>query len=239
MAVGNPYFRFKQFVIHQDRCAMKVTTDACILGAWTPIPDNASRVLDIGAGTGLLALMLAQRDGDVVIDAVELDEAAAEQAGENAASCPWHERVHILRSDARGFHGVRKYDLIITNPPFFNNSLVGPSDERNAARHTPTLSYEALLQAIADNLSEDGSVSVLLPYPEFMLFRGKAKSYGLTLSQQLLIKHRPAAEVKRVVGIFTNGAVGQLKEEVLTIQDENDRYSARFSELLAPYYLAL
>src|SRR5688500_11779251 len=129
--MANQYFQFKQFSIQQDRCAMKVSTDACIQGAWTPIADNVKDVLDIGAGTGLLSLMLAQRNYDIRIDAVELDVEAAQQAKENVASSPWKDRVEVIQADVTQHSFTKLYDMVICNPPFFNNSLLGDTDTRN------------------------------------------------------------------------------------------------------------
>ncbi|MGN6568280.1 MAG: tRNA1(Val) (adenine(37)-N6)-methyltransferase, partial [Flavipsychrobacter sp.] len=143
--MSNQYFQFKQFRIEQDKCAMKVSTDACIQGAWTPIHDHVRHVLDIGTGTGLLSLMLAQRDPRMHIDAVELDEQAATQAKENIVSSPFSERIDIIHGDAKEYQANQQYDLIICNPPFFQNSLLGDNSKRNTARHTLSFSYEDLL----------------------------------------------------------------------------------------------
>jgi tRNA1Val (adenine37-N6)-methyltransferase len=139
MGLGNSYFQFKQFTVHQGDCAMKVTTDACIQGAWTPVQKDEVRILDIGAGTGLLSLMLAQKAPNAIVDAVELNEQAATQAGQNFAGSPWADRLNVICSDIQGYRATHKYDLIISNPPFFNNSLKGPEASRNNARHTTAL----------------------------------------------------------------------------------------------------
>jgi tRNA1Val (adenine37-N6)-methyltransferase len=237
--MSNSYFRFKQFTIEQDKCAMKVTTDACIQGAWTPVDRSVHRVLDIGAGTGLLALMLAQRSEEITIDAVEYDIAAAEQAKENAASSPWKERINIIHADIKEFQPATKYDLIITNPPFFNNSLLGDNVAKNRARHTTSLSYEDLLAAIDTHLAPDGYVSILLPTPEYLVWKELATRSGWHEQRKLSISHKPAAKVNRVVSIMARNPVGQTAEEELVIYEDEGSYSEDFKSLLSPFYLNL
>src|SRR5262245_25570320 len=123
--MSNTFFQFKQFRIEQDKCAMKVSTDACIQGAWTPIEENVRNVLDIGTGTGLLSLMLAQRKPGIRIEAIEIEEQAYKQAAENVAYSPWAEQIHVIPGDVRNDSLNRKFDLIVCNPPFFQNSLLG------------------------------------------------------------------------------------------------------------------
>eukprot|EP01136_Pigoraptor_vietnamica_P012822 Opistho-1_new@53158 len=119
MVMSNHYFQFKQFTIHQDKCAMKVSTDACIQGAWTPIANDVVHVLDIGTGTGLLSLMLAQRNSNIHIDAIELDADAARQAQENISASPWADRVDVMQGDVTAYQFAKQYDMVICNPPFF------------------------------------------------------------------------------------------------------------------------
>lgn len=133
--MSNSYFQFKQFRVEQDRCAMKVTTDACIQGAWTPVLPSVKNVLDVGTGTGILALMLAQKNSEITVDAIEVDKDAAGQARANVAGSPWRERINILEGDVRNYPFDKRYDLIITNPPFFSNSLLGDDVNKNLARH--------------------------------------------------------------------------------------------------------
>ena len=218
---------------------MKVTTDACIQGAWTPVPPYAKRALDIGTGTGLLALMLAQRAKDMVIDAIEYDHEAAAQAKENFAASPWSERLRVIEGDVCEHKFANKYDLIISNPPFFNNSLLGDDDDKNMARHTVSLSYESLLKVIGENLSETGYASVLLPYPEYLLWKELLMKGNWVELGKLSVSHRPGATVKRVVCLFSKAKVMPLQEGALVIQNEQNQYTAEFSELLGPFYLNL
>ncbi|WP_423735424.1 tRNA1(Val) (adenine(37)-N6)-methyltransferase [Chitinophaga caseinilytica] len=237
--MGNSWFQFKQFRVEQAGSAMKVCTDACIQGAWTAASLQSrppARVLDIGTGTGLLSLMLAQVT-PAIIDAVELDTAAAAQAIANFAGSPWNTRLHGLQSDIRTFSSPETYDFIITNPPFFQNDLRGPDARRTAAMHTATLGYADLLDAIARLLSPGGSFSILLPYPEFRIFQELANAQGHSLRALLDIQQSPAHAPFRSVGIFGKGDAQPA--ETLVIHDEHRQYTPAFSALLQPFYLYL
>ncbi|MES2704771.1 MAG: methyltransferase [Bacteroidota bacterium] len=236
--MSNSYFQFKQFRIEQQGCAMKVTTDACILGAWCPIENGVRKVLDIGAGTGLLATMLAQRSDAIIVDAVEYDAEAAEQAAENAAASPWSGRINVIHADARSYTGAHKYDLIITNPPFFNDSLLSDKQQKNVARHTLSLSYAELLCVVNANLADDGYAAILLPVPEYERWKLLAISEGWDEVGALHVRHRDSAAVKRVVGLFSRRATS-LPRNALTIQDDGGNYSVDFKQLLGPFYLNL
>lgn len=235
--MSNNWFQFKQFRIDQGQCAMKVTTDACIQGAWTPLPTQTKRILDIGTGTGLLALMLAQRSEAALIDAVEYDETAAEQAKENVSHSPWSKRISVRCNDIRNHESREKYDLIICNPPFFDNALLGPQDEKNRARHTIALSKDELAAAIVKHLTPEGHFSILLPVPEYRYWLSVAEAHGLFPEEQLLIRHRPGAEPKRIVAIMGRGSKGTIREHQLAIVQEDSTYTDLFNDLLRPFYL--
>jgi tRNA1Val (adenine37-N6)-methyltransferase len=239
MAMSNDYFEFKQFRVGQERCAMKVTTDACIQGAWTPVLPDVKQVLDIGTGTGLLAIMLAQRSANVIIDAIEFDADAAQQAQENITASPWNDRINIIERDVRGYSFLHKYDLIISNPPFFNNSLLSNDVNKDMARHTLHLSFNDLLHVIITNLADDGYASILLPYPEYQLWNALALEAGLFEIDKLLISHTEHAPVKRVVSIFSKKEPSFVDEEKLYIKDAGQNYAQDFIDLLSPFYLNL
>ena len=147
--MSNSYFQFKQFTVFHDRCAMKVGTDGVLLGAWTRTGQGCS-ILDIGTGTGLIALILAQRIPDARITAVELDREAALQAAENVRNSPWAARIEVVEADIRQYatRVSHPFDIIVSNPPFFNSSLHSPSEARTQARHTDSLSYAELFQGV-------------------------------------------------------------------------------------------
>lgn len=235
--MSNTWFRFRQFGIDQDRCAMKITTDACIQGAWTPIPADAQRVLDIGTGTGLLALMAAQRSTNVMIDAIEIDNGAALQAAANFSASPWHDRLKVFHEDIRTFRPDYQYDLIVCNPPFFVGSLKSDSDGYNIARHATSLSRDELATSIVANLAPNGECAILLPFSGYNDWLAIASNHGLYPFHSLLFRHHKTAPVKRIVSLMS--LRGELQETVdlLTIQDESGDYTDAFRKLLGSFYL--
>ncbi len=238
--MSNNWFQFKQFRIEQDGCAMKVTTDACIQGAWTPIAPETRSVLDIGAGTGLLSLMLAQRHADITIDAVEVETTAATQAAKNFDLSPWKERINISCDNIKSVPQThKKYDLIICNPPFFSNSLQGPDAGRNLARHDSSLNKHDLLAVVQRHLSPTGSFSVLLPSAEHRTFANAAKTYNLYCTHVLEISHRPGAKPKRIISLWKRTIAQEPQIDTLMILDAEGRYTPHFRKLLGDFYLNL
>ncbi len=239
MGMSNTWFQFRQFRIEQDKCAMKITTDACIQGAWTPIIEQAAKVLDIGTGTGLLSLMLAQRSTSISIDAVEYDEAAAKQATDNVSSSGWSDRIKVLHQDIREYKSDAPYDLIICNPPFYTDSLLSESDAYNLARHSVSLNRHELATAITANLANDGQLSILLPIAEYKVWKELAAGYGLYELKCLHILHRPGATAKRVVSIMGRKTDVVPGISTLTIKGDTDQYTPQFAALLCAFYLQL
>lgn len=222
---------------------MKVTTDACIQGAWTPLQPTDVNVLDIGTGTGLLSLMLAQRNSTIKIDAIELDPEAAIQATQNCAESPWHQRIHPLLKDIRQYTPLHRYNLIICNPPFFAQSLLGPTHSRNLARHDVALTSQQLLLTAASLIAFDGRVSLLLPYTEYLSWRKTAIQCGLNEIECLNIRHRPSSPIKRIVTILTPTPISTPITIPITtdliIQNNTGEYTNDFKKLLADFYLNL
>ncbi|RYZ28941.1 MAG: methyltransferase domain-containing protein [Sphingobacteriales bacterium] len=236
--MSNSWFEFRQFRIEQEHCAMKVSTDACIQGAWTPVRSDMDRILDIGTGTGLLSLMLAQRVPHATIDALEIDANAARQAAGNFSASPWNDRLCLRHTDARNFHTEDRYDLIICNPPFFTNSLLGPKDDRNRARHTLDFSLDDLLAIAARLLAAGGKLSVLLPWTEHQDWESLVKKHGWCLNQTLQVIPKPGSAPNRVVSLC--GPDGSLSlEEDLLIRDRTGSYTPEFINLLRPFYLKI
>ncbi|MEI3801510.1 MULTISPECIES: tRNA1(Val) (adenine(37)-N6)-methyltransferase [unclassified Chitinophaga] len=240
--MANTFFKFKQFTVHQEHCAMKVCTDACIQGAFTAqyLADNeitAPAILDLGAGTGLLSLMLAQQV-DAVITAVELDAGAAHQAIQNFDESPWAHRLTLTRQDIRKMDGAVKYDFIISNPPFYERALKSGQAAKDQAMHATNLSYGELLTAVDQQLAVSGELSVLLPYTAFEGFRVLALEAGLHLKQVLYIRQSVKHGFFRTVGIFSRKPVNTVISE-LSVYDAERVYTPGFVELLRPYYLYL
>jgi tRNA1Val (adenine37-N6)-methyltransferase len=238
MGKRNNYFQFKQFTIHQDQCSMKVCTDACILGAWfaAKTPPYA-RVLDIGSGTGLLMLMLAQKHKGG-ISGIELDLDAFRQVRSNIAKSRWHEHLKILPGDVRSYFFPYKFDFIISNPPFYENDLPASTEAANRARHSKALTLKELLAAIDANLSPSGSFGILLPYHRAGWFEQEAASaYGFTLKERLLVRQTPEHDFFRSILYFSRHRDGFVPTSELTIKDEHDAYTRDFVQLMEDYYL--
>jgi len=237
----NDFFQFKQFSVRQDRCAMKVTLDACVFGAWIPLPESARRVLDVGTGTGLLALMLAQRYSDIQIDTVEIDEDAAVQAAENVAASPFADRINVIHADARNLPLHGRYDAVVSNPPFFSASLQSGNEKRMAARHDNTLGMGELLRICGDALEADGLVAVLWPVAESEKWEQIAEMNAYCRRRALCIQSTSNTGCTRVASTYLHGRrnSGIEQSEVLHVADGAGAYTPRFVELLRPFYLKL
>ncbi len=240
-------FHFKQFSIHQDQCAMKVTLDACLLGALCASKitqaKSINHTLDIGCGTGLLSLMLAQT-GLSHIDAVELDPMAAKQAICNVEDSPFKSQIKVINQNIKSIESPYKFDLIISNPPFFSDHLKGPDAKRNQARHNDSLSFSDLNQVIHNQLSPNGMAWILLPYDEFEGFRQSALEKHLKILNISWVKSQQYKKAHRV--IFTlqheNAVNPQTKplESCIQVSDHGtNEYTPEFKALLSEYYLKL
>lgn len=219
---------------------MKVCTDACLFGAL--IPPNPLKgeyyVLDIGTGTGLLSLMVAQKNPLAEIDAVEINEAAAKQAKNNFAASPWAERLHVFNTDILSFKGDEKYDCIISNPPFYEYHLKSPDKTKNNAKHNTTLSLIELLQAVQMHLTENGSFAVLLSYPRLNYFIEEAAKFGLYLNRKYLVKQTETHNFFRGI-LFFSRTKSQLQNTEIIIKDNKGNYTPAFTAALKDYYLHL
>jgi tRNA1Val (adenine37-N6)-methyltransferase len=237
--MGNPFFRFKQFEIRQDRCAMKVSTDACLFGAWLAARHlPAGRVLDIGCGTGLLMAMLAQ-DSAHRLTGIEIDPDAALQASENMASTPWPERLQVLQGDARTHDFQDQFDFIISNPPFYENQLRSDDAKANLARHSSSLNLDDLVLTVKKNLAPKGYLAILLPFSRAEDWIVLAGMHQLRLVQQLDLRQTNAHECFRSMMLFQETFGGQTTRDVLVIRDGNGNYTQKTVQLLRPYYLYL
>ncbi|MEP4533286.1 MAG: methyltransferase [Cyclobacteriaceae bacterium] len=234
----NNYFQFKQFRILQGECAMKVTTEGCLFGAMIA-PIKSGRFLDIGAGTGLLSLMLAQRSAESVIDAVEIDSQAAEQARTNFMDSPWANRLTCLQTSIQHFLAPEKYDLIISNPPFFKESLKGSSKSKNVAKHEQSLDQSDLIASIDRLLADNGRFWVLYPPLEAEQFADLAGVWGYEKMTCIHVYDKPGSKMIRIVQQFGRESDGECNPQDFHIKTDSESYSNGFSSLLAPYYLHL
>ena len=246
-SMANSYFKFKQFTIHQDKCAMKVCTDACLFAALaavyrpylqTKLPRQLANCLDIGTGTGLLSLMFAQKNTEVKIDAIEIDTAAAEQAAENIATSPWAENIQVFNDDILNFRPKIKYDCIVSNPPFFEGDLKSADNAKNNAKHDTSLDLMQLLRAVDAHLTPDGFLAVLLPYQRVVYFTEEARKMGLYLVKQVLVKQTFKHKFFRGILFFTRK---ELKPEfdMMMIKEPDHNYTPEFATALKDYYLFL
>jgi len=232
----NPYFRFKKFTIQQDRSAMKVCTDSCILGAWTGIRlHGANRILDVGTGTGLLPLMLAQKS-KAIFDCIELEQGSFIQARENILQSPWPDRIRVIEGDARRYLFQEKYDFIITNPPFYESDLHSPELKINKARHGESLTLEELISVIRRWLLPDGAFSILLPFHRSDYFEKLASTSGFFLREKLIIRQTPNHPPFRSIFLYGNKNSGQPILNELVIRDAEGKYCSDFVELLMDFY---
>jgi len=237
--MANSFFKFKQFTVHQDKCAMKVCTDACLFGA-IAAQIKAANALDIGAGTGLLSLMFAQKNNLAKIDAVEIDDNAFAQAKENFSVVDFAKNIQVHHRSIQDFsvNKNEQYDLIFSNPPFFENDLKSPNDARNSALHSSKLTLKELAETVQKLLSENGVFGLLLPYARTEYFIRLAQKENLFLQKKYLIRQSSERHFFRSILFFGKKPTNCVMEEI-TIKETDDKYSLRFIELLKDYYLYL
>jgi tRNA1Val (adenine37-N6)-methyltransferase len=236
--MSNPYFAFKQFTINHDKCAMKVGTDGVLLGAWVNV-NGAERILDVGTGSGLIAIMMAQRS-EAVIDAVEIDEKACRQAMENVANCPWEERINVYCDSFQHFAASTafRYDLVVSNPPFFRDSLKSPIKARSHARHDEKLSYESLIFYTSQLLTVDGRLVLIIPANEVDHIKETAWFYSLFPSQRIMVRPVSDKGYSRCLVEFTRNREQKCREgELIIKQGSSNDYTAEYRKMTDAYYL--
>ena len=227
-------FRFKQFSVEQDDVAMKVGTDGVLLGAWAEC-EGARHILDIGTGTGVIALQMAQRNPMAQVQAVEIDETAAKRARANFDNSPWAERLQVAQTAVQEFSPAEKYDLIISNPPYFVDSLLPPDAKRSTARHTHDLTFEELDRTVCRLLAENGKFALILPVTEFEKY--------LSLTQLHLVRRCDVhpiegGAVKRVMGEFAKHKPTATKHENIAIErGQRGDYTNEYRALTKDFYL--
>ncbi len=229
-------FRFKQFSVRHDKCAMKVGTDAVLLGAWVNVV-GAKRILDIGTGCGVIALMLAQRTNEeATIDAVEIGQEDAKQAAENVFHSPWPKKISVHQKAIQEFHSKHQFDLIVSNPPYFVDSLLPPSRQRVSARHARNLSYDELILHSIRLLNQKGKLAVILPVEEGNRFKSIANEKGFQVVRQLAFYSRKEKPQERWLMEFSFEEQ-HVKSEILTLYNSNHEWSDGYRKLTSEFYL--
>jgi len=234
-------FTFKQFSIKQDKTAMKVGTDGVLLGSWAPVNHNPFSVLDIGAGTGIIALMLAQRTNAEQIDALEIDEDAYEQAVENFENSLWGDRLFCFHAGLDEFieEPEDEYDLIVSNPPFYAEDYKTENEQRDLARFQDAMPFEELVEAADLLLSENGIFAIILPFKEEAKFIALAKEAELYPTKITHVKGTPTAAIKRSLLAFSRNETTEIEIDELTIEIDRHIYTPEYIELTKDFYLKM
>ena len=227
--MSNAFFQFKQFTVWHDRSAMKVGTDGVLLGAWCSV-DGARTALDVGTGSGLIALMMAQRNEHLEVLGVDIDENSVLQAQENAKRSPFAERLRFQQTDVRTMVGRHEFDLVVSNPPFYTTDTISPQVERGAARNAKSLPFKLLMEKAVELMKEDGRFCVVIPYAEASPFILDAASVGLSLSRRCDVKATPRKAYKRSLLEFVLHPQESVFEELVLD-------SEAYKELVIDFYL--
>ena len=238
--MANQLFNFKQFKVEQDKCAMKIGTDAVLLGAWSNLKNNPFSILDIGSGTGVLSLMLAQRSNSEIIDALEIDENAFEQCVENFENSTWSDRLFCYHASLEEFVDEIQdnYDLIISNPPFYSEDYKSNKPQRDLARFEDALPFEHLIDSVSKLLSSNGTFNVIIPYKVEQDFINLAESSNLFPNKILRIKGSSESEIKRSLIEFSF-TKSEVKIENLTIEISRHNYTKEYIDLTKDFYLKM
>ncbi|NRD19166.1 methyltransferase [Winogradskyella eckloniae] len=236
----NQVFKFKQFTINQDQCAMKIGTDGVLLGAWTTVDHNPNTVLDIGAGTGVLSLMIAQRCFAESIEAIEIDSDAFEQCAENFENSPWADRVFCYHASLLEFveEVDDTFDLIICNPPFYSENYKTDNTSRDLARFNDAMPFEHIIFAVANLLSPTGIFSVIIPVKEEANFIELALKSGLYANRILQVRGNPKSDIKRSLIEFSFKH-RDIERSALTIETNRHHYTEQYIQLTQDFYLKM
>lgn len=232
-------FKFKQFEVQHDKCAMKVGTDGVLLGAWVAAQlrnTQPKMILDIGTGSGLIALMLAQAFKKSNIIGIEIDQQAAQQAADNFEKSPWNDRLKCIHADINT-HNQAQYDLIVSNPPYFQNSLKNPQQEKATARHTGNLSYQQLTSIAADMLEDDGRLAIIIPFDSEKQFVDIAERNLLFLNKAMRVRGNENKDFKRSLMIFSRHKTDNISFDEITLETTDHQRTEKYQILTQDYYL--
>lgn len=235
--MANGYFQFKQFTVHQQHCAMKVGTDGTLLGAWALAAEGSCRILDIGTGTGLIALMMAQRYPKAQVSAIDIDDGAVRQAKENVSASPFADRINVTKADVLTFEEEERYDSIVCNPPFFEDSLTCPDPQRTEARHTVSLDYRQLMEATFRLLKDDGCFSLIIPFDCRERLESEAHLRGFFISRLCSVQTTPSKAPKRYMIEFTKHPVYEIDTNNGIIESSPQIRSDWYRELTQEFYI--
>lgn len=235
--MANDFFQFKQFTIHQQHCAMKVGTDGTLLGSWASAPAGACRILDVGTGTGLIALMMAQRFPEARVTGIDIDTDAVGQASENALESPFKERIMIREGDVTRMEDADGFDAIVCNPPFFDRSLTCPDQQRTEARHTVSLTYRQLMESAFRLLKDDGRLSAIIPSDCRSRLESEAHLVGFFISRICSIQTTPKKTPKRYMIEFRKQPVKEIDTECGIIELLPQERSPWYQQLINDFYI--
>ena len=230
-------FKFKRFAVVNDRTAMKVGTDGVLLGAWCPV-EGARRVLDVGTGCGVIALMVAQRNSEAIIDGIDIDTGAIEEATLNFATSPWADRLTAMQIDFNDMACSERYDLIISNPPYFTDSLLPPDAARTLARHTGSLSYNQLIEGAARRLTDDGTLALISPADAEGIIIEAATFASLPVRNITRVVPVEGAAAKRILWLLSRRDI-PYHEDTLTIATNEGTFTSEYVSLTKNFYLKM
>lgn len=232
--MSNNSFTFKQFAVQQHLCAMKVGTDGVLLGAWA---EGGARILDVGTGTGLIALMMAQRYPEAQVSAIDIVGDACRQASANVAASKFAGRIGVEQASAQGYSPQRQFDSIVSNPPFFVNSLKAPDAKRSLARHSDTLSYSDLFASVARLLAPEGVFSAVIPSECLTLFVSEAYMAGFSLTRRCAVRTTLRKQPRRYLLAFRRETDASMHAEEVVLQDAGGGRSEWYAELTNDFYI--